>query len=254
MDKVLVERPRGGAGRRRKGRAGDLEDLPQKQGMGVGGTKYLSENLAPLRRYLAAQVGRPWDKVAGEMRANIKPGNTVQEHILTHIDDFLVLKAEKVEPSEAAPCGVRRVQGRGIRGLRVISEGTFYVDPDDGLIKRARRRLKGPRTAPVGDTRMRRLMDGSLAMQIDGLWWALELTPYSVAFEVTPRARTKLFQVNGQQFKTWDDPHLGEVRAGAGAQLEKMADYYGPDLLAKRLRPLPRTTLKQNHLKNEGRG
>jgi len=33
--------------------------------------KWLNENLAPLRRYLMRQVGRPWDKVYGEIRKTI---------------------------------------------------------------------------------------------------------------------------------------------------------------------------------------
>lgn len=69
MAKVIVERPRRGASGRLKGRLrGNRQAQPIKQGMKflLADTKSLNENLAPLRRYLARQVGRPWSKVYSE--------------------------------------------------------------------------------------------------------------------------------------------------------------------------------------------
>ena len=90
MYKVIVERPRQGS-RRASSRAGRLyrasEDVPSKMGIkhGIEPSKWLNENLAPLRRFIAAQVHRPWRKVYAELCANIDRRNTVQEHIFTHI-------------------------------------------------------------------------------------------------------------------------------------------------------------------------
>ena len=149
--KLLCERPRRGGGWERKGRPlRSGQPMPAFQGLnrGVderGGGKWLNENLSPLKRYLARQVGRPWNKVHGEMRVHIKPGNTVQEHILTHVEDFISLRVDKVAPTPAAPCGLRRQNRRGWFDGGALREHDLYVDPDDGLIKRARRKLKGPR-------------------------------------------------------------------------------------------------------------
>ena len=54
--------------RARKGRSVPDEIQPKSIGRRRhvrerGGFKVLNENLAPLRRYLEAQVGRPWDKI-----------------------------------------------------------------------------------------------------------------------------------------------------------------------------------------------
>ena len=64
MARVIVERPRLGSGRTRKGRARELDDLPKHEGMRrphmrSGDWKTLNENLAPLRRYLERQEAGP---------------------------------------------------------------------------------------------------------------------------------------------------------------------------------------------------
>jgi len=141
MAKVIVERPRWGAGWGRKGRRPrSLADYPSREGMRFRGrSKFLNENLAPLKRFLRKQVNRPWDKVYGEIRARIKPGNTVQEHILTHVQDFIFLDVFRVEPSSANVCGLARTSGRVF--VRPVRPGDLYVDPDDGIIKLARRKV-----------------------------------------------------------------------------------------------------------------
>ncbi|MCA9709581.1 MAG: hypothetical protein KDK70_27330, partial [Myxococcales bacterium] len=84
MDKVLCERPRGGVRRARRSRyRGPLEEAPRFEPTSRrrGGSKWLGEHLGPLRRWLRAQAGRPWDAVYAELRANISPANAVQMHI-----------------------------------------------------------------------------------------------------------------------------------------------------------------------------
>jgi hypothetical protein len=152
MDKVIVERPRLGGGRGRSGRPPrDLEDQPRFLGMRrqaklTGDFKTLNENLAPLRRYLGRQVGRPWNKVYGEISARIDRSNAVQAHVLTHLDQMIHRTVWKVAATPAAPCGLMFHRVSFFHGgQQAVDEGDLYVDPDDGLIKRARRRLKGPR-------------------------------------------------------------------------------------------------------------
>jgi hypothetical protein len=61
-------------------------------GMRAGyGYRELNENLAPLRRYLHTQIGRPWNKVFREVCAGIDRRNTVQQHIHQHIRDFIAI-------------------------------------------------------------------------------------------------------------------------------------------------------------------
>jgi len=83
MPKVIVERARRGDCRARKGRARSLDELPSKEGMRrryavSGDWKELNENLAPLRRYLERQVGRPWNKVYSEISLRLRVGSDLE--------------------------------------------------------------------------------------------------------------------------------------------------------------------------------
>lgn len=94
MAKVIVTRPRVVESFARKGRAIPDEDQPKfiglrRQVREHGGFKMLNETLAPLRRYLEVQVGRPWDAVYSEIAANLRPSSTVQQHVRDHRWDFV---------------------------------------------------------------------------------------------------------------------------------------------------------------------
>lgn len=131
MFKVIVERPRLVEDTARKGRIpADAVALPSRLGLRraaqeAGGYKMLNENLAPLRRYLGKQVGRPWNTVYSEICAHLKPGSTVQQHVRDHIKDFVQL-----HPRD----DLRAWPGSDRRWLQ-----EFYVDRRDGVLKRTDR-------------------------------------------------------------------------------------------------------------------
>lgn len=262
MAKVLVERPRRGRHGVRKGRLPrDAESLPafiglRRQVQERGETKDLNENLAPLRRYLERQLGRPWNKVYGEMRARIDAGNTVQAHVLAHVDQFISLRVVKTAPSQNAPCGLT-YQGWGWRGgLLPLRERELYVDPDDGLIKRARRRvarrLRAERAAagPI----VHALAAEQAAVRIDDVWYGVRLRRYALGRSAIdlPRAPAHLaFTVEGRRYAAWTDPILGPVQPSDGAKLRDIAALYGADRLADAKRQLSRRDLTRHGLRNE---
>jgi hypothetical protein len=96
MSQVLVECPRRGGDRMRKGRSLPFGQLPSKQGMQrphlKGGCKELNENLKPLRRFLERQVARPWNTVFSEIACNLRVTSTVQKHVRDHLSDFVRLE------------------------------------------------------------------------------------------------------------------------------------------------------------------
>lgn len=104
-----------------------------------------SENLAPLRRYLAAQVGRPWDLVYAEIRRHVDAGSAVQYHILQHLYDRLA-----VHVSIAAD-GVLWYTGRWGRMLPITDRWgpDLYVCPRTGILHRVRRRQRPEPAKPV---------------------------------------------------------------------------------------------------------
>src|SRR5258708_30579579 len=109
MFKVVVERRRRMEGLPRKGRELPDDALPSSQGMrrphivGWGG-KRLNQNLAPLRRFLGRQVGRPWTKMFAYICEQLQPRTTVQLHARAHIEPFMHAKpTSRYTPSYPSP-------------------------------------------------------------------------------------------------------------------------------------------------------
>lgn len=134
MAKKLVERPRLGAGRKRKGRARPLEDLPGREPMSMArGSKAFNENLAPLRRFLERRVGQPWDQVYSEIRARLGPRSTVHMHVLQHLDHMVEKHAVMIDGLPYHP--PRHGGYHPVRGTRW---DCLYVCPETGTLVRVR--------------------------------------------------------------------------------------------------------------------
>jgi hypothetical protein len=144
MFKVIVERPRlvNSNGYSRDGRHyRNSEEVPSHLGMkrGYGSRKYLNENLEPLRRYLASQVNRPWDKVYSEICATIDARSTVKQHVLQHIEDFVALDTDWVQTPDGGKVVVRG--WRWSKQHRFLEDSNFqlFVHPRTGILLRNRR-------------------------------------------------------------------------------------------------------------------
>ena len=200
MYKIIVERPRrwkgndAPAARRRNNLDG-----PMRLGIRAGyGSRALNENLAPLRRYLQAQVGRPWNKVFSEICAGIDRRNTVQQHIHQHIDDFIAIDVEIRTTGELVDLG-----GRSSFFIppRTLSQA-LYVDPRTGLIRlnkgyrqwRKRDAERREREKAAIASRRRIVDDHTILLLLDELWFLVKV-------EVLPDARRAYKLVGGRQ--TW---------------------------------------------------
>lgn len=164
MYKVIVERPRRGGGYRSEiPMPVDLDDSPKQEGLKRRhrSQKGLNENLRPLERYLAAQVGRPWNKVYSEISAGIDRRNTVQQHIHQHLEDFVAVKVMRRD-------GVLLHQRRwgGLEPIASEWGPRFFVDPDSGLLRTNDDRMAARRTSRKRRQREAALRDG---LHRDGL-------------------------------------------------------------------------------------
>jgi hypothetical protein len=196
MFKVIVERPRRACGAAIKSdgrRFRNSEDAPAKLGMrrGYCDRKYLNENLAPLRRFLASQVGRPWSKVYAELSAGIDRRSTVQEHIYSHINDFVAIHTEWDERGVSTPNNgqcVRVIEPRWYGSNRRLTQSRFelFVHPRTGLLLRNRyytslaaswrENLRAKRQTGEQD---RIVLSQRLEIhRIDNVWYEIEFTPY----------------------------------------------------------------------------
>jgi hypothetical protein len=175
MAKVIVTRPRILESAPRKGRT--IADEAQPKFIGLhrhvqerGGCKMLNETLAPLRRYLEAQVGRPWDKVYSEIAAHLKPTSTVQQHVRDHLGDFVNLHRQ---PSRFLGFSYRSRPWR--EALYVDAHGILRRTDDLPEVRaaRLRRQLRKPEpaTAPI------RLAALCELRRVAGIWYEVRLAP-----------------------------------------------------------------------------
>ena len=82
----------------------------------------------PLRRYLESQVGRPWDNVYSEIRANLDARKATGLHILQHLDGYV--------DRNCIQEGTAILARRGGMLMRVRD---LYVHPGSGLLRKAKR-------------------------------------------------------------------------------------------------------------------
>ena len=135
MDRVLIERPRYDSHRRhperRRQRRFD-EDSPRMVPVSRrGGSRYLSDLLGPLRRFLVTRCGSRWDAVHSELRAGLKPRSTLHLHVLEHLERMVYTDVVMID-------GAPWSQSWGCpRPLTDYNHHTFFVDPRDGLLRLA---------------------------------------------------------------------------------------------------------------------
>jgi hypothetical protein len=183
MARVIVERPRWGhadAYPRAKlaPEPRDLESAPMHESMGRGySTKELNENLQPLERYVARQVGRPWRLVHAEIARHLSVRSAVQQHVLGHLREIVV---ESVWWEGGEVFYVDRFGGvERLESLR--SWRRYYVCPRSGLLRVA------PSRRPVAPARPdpdRRVIDATREFRrIAGVWFEVAVAAIPVAEE-----------------------------------------------------------------------
>lgn len=254
MYKVIVERPRRGKyGDANARRLRDAWDGPVRLGTRAGyGYRSLNENLAPLRRYVRAQVGRPWNKVFSEICAGIDRRNTVQQHIHQHIRDFIALNVV-VRDGHLVDLADR---WKVLRADSGISQ-ELYVDPRTGLIRHNRsyrswrhhaiERKRKERASAA--TRRRMLDERTVLLLLDDVWYRVEVAPL-------PPARVVQKAVDGKPRKqAFAEPRYDvvlrrNVSRAVDADVQRCNYLYGSsDLYAVSKRQISTREIKAHQLR-----
>lgn len=176
MYKVIVERPRHKPWAKpgRKPKYGSYDGEPGFIGMRRfhkerHDYKPLNENLAPLRRYLFKQVGRPWNKVYAEISQHLRADNAVQQHVRDHIRDFVEV------------CPRPEVKSRWYRHVSTPWRQPLYVHATTGLLCRTDR-LPEVKAAKRKKARRAVHMPDCIALDVDrelrcleGCWYEIKL-------------------------------------------------------------------------------
>ena len=129
----------------------DIEALPTRESMGKrhthwGESKVNAFRVAPLRRWLNAQVGRPWSKVVSELSSRINretsAGRQAWEMVDFYVTTDVYIRADGV-PMERQAMYRRNYEVMG-----------FYVNPQTGLLCRNRRPRNWREERRVNEERM----------------------------------------------------------------------------------------------------
>ncbi len=175
MHKVIVERPRilrstwknrktarrlSESERRQAIENNEDYDSGPRRASSARHDKWLNENLAPLRRYLMRQVGRPWNKVYSEICRTIDTRSAIGLHVLQHLEQFITLDAFMQD-------GV--VCERSWGGTRPVTG--LYVHPRTGLIRLAKRRQSPKKRSELTLVGISETLEYE---KIEGLWFRME--------------------------------------------------------------------------------
>lgn len=183
MSKVVIERPRWGHSlpssktRLRINRYDpdkEYDDLPKRVSgsrskyIRAGETKYFSDLIGPLRRFLRKNVGRPWDKVYSEMREKLDDRKVTGRHVFEHVDG-------EVE-THALIDGDGELYRWGFSGRQPVYG--FYVDPRTGLLcwsdNNPWRRARGKSKTAGEEITHIRLSANAGYVKMNGIWYFIE--------------------------------------------------------------------------------
>lgn len=141
LPQLLTERPRRGSSatyrsirNRNSPRYAEEDELASTQGMRrphllANCEKETSDYLAPMRRFLNAQVGRRWDDIYAEICRECRVTSTVQAHVRLHIGSFVICRPIRLRDGQLAD-----TNGRPLRKFR--RHDLLYVCPATGLLSR----------------------------------------------------------------------------------------------------------------------
>lgn len=236
MSKVIVERPRTGRSRAglRPGRTRTLVDDDGEPIRAKGARepakraqkdKGLNETLNPLKRYLATNIGRPWDKVYSEISEHLKPTSTVQQHVRDHLQDFVAIKTRM-------KAGKVMVASR-FGGERALEDhhSLYYVHPRTGLLRKnehyqrwgAKWRAARLKAEAELAQRMRVIDEKTQLHLFDDVWWEVKLAkipPGALYTDVVHRA--KLSRMAGEKLYGRPGVYARDKRPLSKAEKKKL--------------------------------
>jgi hypothetical protein len=139
LSEIVIERPRHGMKislKKLKGFKKQLDKLTQEASEdGLlspylikprNKSKYLSDHLGPLRRFLRSHIGQPWNDVYSELCQQLDTNTMAGQHVLSHVWDYVERHVELID-------------GILYRKSYPVSLGSciriqFYVHPETGIL------------------------------------------------------------------------------------------------------------------------
>ena len=191
LSEIVIERPRSGMRislKKLKGFKKQLQKLTENASQdGLlspylikprNKSKYLSDHLGPLRRFLRSHVGQPWNDVYSKLCQQLDSNTMAGQHVLSHVWDYVERHVELID-------GVPYSKPYWISPYRLDSHyrDKFYVHPETGILcASAKTPRKQRRNQPQRDRVI--LDEYHQYHQINGIW-------YLITFEEFPSPPTE---------------------------------------------------------------
>ncbi|QSJ15335.1 hypothetical protein JYQ62_26285 [Nostoc sp. UHCC 0702] len=142
LSEIVIERPRGGMRislKKFKGFKKQLDKLTEEASEDgllspylikpINKSKYLSDHLGPLRRFLRSQVGQPWNDVYSELCQRLDTKTMAGQHVLSHLWDYVERHVEIIDGAfYSKPYQGYRTQ------LDVSYRDRFYIHPQTQIL------------------------------------------------------------------------------------------------------------------------
>jgi hypothetical protein len=142
LSEIVIERPRSGMRislKKFKGFKKQLDKLTQEASEdGLlspylikprNKSKYLSDHLGPLRRFLRSHIGQSWNDVYSELCQRLDSSTMAGQHVLSHVWDYV---ERHVELIDGIPYS--KPDWRSRRRLDSDYRDRFYVHPETGIL------------------------------------------------------------------------------------------------------------------------
>ncbi|MEH2347551.1 MAG: hypothetical protein V7K55_06020 [Nostoc sp.] len=142
LSEIVIERPRGGRRISLKKVTGFKKQLYKitedaiQDGLlnpylikPINKSKYLSDHLGPLRRFLRSQVGQPWNEVYSQLCQRLDPNTMAGQHVIGHVWDYVERHVEIIDGGFYS----KPYQGYGMQ-LNTNHRDRFYIHPETGIL------------------------------------------------------------------------------------------------------------------------
>lgn len=185
IEAIVIERPRtGGRIKSPKGEKKALEKLTREASIdgllcpylhkrGRYRTKYFSDNLSPLRRWLRSQVGRPWDEVYSQLCRRLDTRTLSGQHIFSHVWDYVERYVVFVD---GIPYSKEDTRYPLVKTYR-YERDRFYVHPESGILCQVKALPPKRKSKPEVSDRIR--LDAFREYrQIEGIWYEITFRPF----------------------------------------------------------------------------
>ena len=151
-----------------------------------------SDHIQPLRRYIEKQVGRKWDDVYSEICKAFPAGGILQDHVRSHVWDFIETVTSVGENGEILTHGRYKYAGTP----RKIGADEVYVHPitriicRSNLTRQSRKQRRKELEAKRRETQVK-ISEKKVCVKVDGLWYMVELAKIPETFTVVEKIEPK---------------------------------------------------------------